>query len=179
MPDHIISVGTYGKHRVKDPKTGKRIAAHKIGYSGATSAVLLDLFAEKAHDVSPRRARYHYIQIEAESTARRGYLILKLTDEELERVKRLTRYHHRSSVYLWRDNQWLAFPTNQEADFTPPTGAGPDFNPSGLRATSPSSGQKEAATRYIAVEKSQRYPNEKPWFWISGDTYPHRELLKR
>ena len=32
---------------------------------------------------------------------------------------------------------------------------------------------------YIVAEKSQRNPNEKPWWWLSGNTYPHRQLLKQ
>ena len=31
----------------------------------------------------------------------------------------------------------------------------------------------------IVAEKSQRNPNEKPWWWLSGDTYPHRHVLKQ
>ncbi|MEQ8673796.1 MAG: hypothetical protein RLP44_26645 [Aggregatilineales bacterium] len=31
----------------------------------------------------------------------------------------------------------------------------------------------------ITVEKSQRDPSDTPWWWISGDTYPHRDTLKR
>jgi hypothetical protein len=44
---------------------------------------------------------------------------------------------------------------------------------------SPSSGEKETAVEGIHVEKSQRSPDEKPWYWLSGDTYPHRETLRR
>lgn len=32
---------------------------------------------------------------------------------------------------------------------------------------------------YVIAEKSQRNPNEKPWWWLSGNTYPHRHLLKQ
>ena len=31
----------------------------------------------------------------------------------------------------------------------------------------------------IFVEKSQLDPNKPPWYWLTSDTYPHRELLKR
>ena len=31
----------------------------------------------------------------------------------------------------------------------------------------------------IVAEKSQRSPNEKPWWWLTGNTYPHRQLLKQ
>ena len=32
---------------------------------------------------------------------------------------------------------------------------------------------------HIIAQRSQRNPNEKPWWWLSGNTYPHRELLKQ
>lgn len=31
----------------------------------------------------------------------------------------------------------------------------------------------------ITIEKNQLDPAKKPWWWIGGDTYPHRDLLKR
>ncbi len=31
----------------------------------------------------------------------------------------------------------------------------------------------------ITIEKSQLDPAKEPWWWIGGDTYPHRDLLKR
>ena len=30
----------------------------------------------------------------------------------------------------------------------------------------------------ITVERSQRDPTDKPWWWIKGDTFPHRDVLK-
>jgi hypothetical protein len=55
----------------------------------------------------------------------------------------------------------------------------PNFDPTGFRPASPSTGQRESSVEGITVEKSQRSPNEKPWYWLCGDTYPHRDLLKR
>src|SRR5690606_22045992 len=57
--------------------------------------------------------------------------------------------------------------------------SGPGFNPSGFRPVAPSTGEKEAALAGIRAEKSQRDPNQKPWWWLLGDTYPQRETLKR
>ena len=31
----------------------------------------------------------------------------------------------------------------------------------------------------ITARKSQRSPHDPPWWWITGDTYPHRALLKQ
>jgi hypothetical protein len=44
---------------------------------------------------------------------------------------------------------------------------------------SASTGTAEAAIAGITVEKNQRSENDTPWWWLRGDTYPHRDLLKR
>ena len=44
---------------------------------------------------------------------------------------------------------------------------------------SASSGEAEAAVSGITVEVSQRSASDTPWWWISGDTYPHKDTLKR
>lgn len=31
----------------------------------------------------------------------------------------------------------------------------------------------------ITAEKNQRRPEDTPWWWLGGNTYPHRDLLKR
>ncbi len=179
MSEHIVAVSTYGSQRVNDPAAKQRVSAYKIGYTGAGSAVLLELFGAKAHDVSSRRARYHYVQIDVDVTVRHGFIVLKLTDDELATAEAIARRCHRADAYLWRDDMWLEFPNSRESDYKPPVSTGPRFNPSGLRATSPSTGEKEAAVKGIVVEKSQHDPNKPPWWWISGDTHPHRESLKR
>jgi hypothetical protein len=38
---------------------------------------------------------------------------------------------------------------------------------------------KNVAVEGIHAEKSQRDANQKPWYWLLGDTYPQREILKR
>src|SRR5690606_16101879 len=39
--------------------------------------------------------------------------------------------------------------------------------------------EAESAIVGITVEKTQRSDNDTPWWWLRGDTYPHRDLLKR
>ena len=34
-------------------------------------------------------------------------------------------------------------------------------------------------TAGIIVEKNQRSESDTPWHWLRGETYPHRDLLKR
>lgn len=177
---HIIAVHTYGSQRVKHPRTKQTVSAYKIGYSSAAPDVLLALYGAKARDVSSRQASYRYIQIDGETSVRHGYLLLKLTTDELARVEAVTRQHPRAAVYRWHDNRWLEFPHGSNPAYSDLAGrSGPDFDPSGYRPVSPSTGEKEAAVEGIRAEKSQRSPNEKPFWWLLGDTYPHRELLKR
>jgi len=176
---HIIAVHTYGAQRIKHPRTKQVVSAHKIGYTSAAPDVLLTLYGSKAHDVSSKQASYRYIQIDGETSVRHGYLLLKLTVEELARAETVTRKYHRAAVYLWRDGQWQELPNSRTHAYAAPSSYGPDFDPSGYRPVSPSTGEKEVAVEGIRAEKSQRSPTEKPWWWLLGDTYPHRDILKR
>jgi hypothetical protein len=178
--NHIIAVHTYGSNRVKSRFTGQTVSAYKQGYTSASSAVLLALYGNKARDVSSKHASYHYIQIDAETTVRHGYLLLKVTDAELAKTEAITRQVHRPAVYRWQNDGWLEFPNLTHNDYTPIIGrSGPTFNPTGMRIVVASTGEAEPAIDGITVEVSQRSETDKPWHWIHGDTYPHRELLKR
>lgn len=177
---HILAVHTYGSQRVKQPGTNQPVSAYKIGYSSAACEVLLALFGAKARDVSSPHASYRYVQIDGETTVRHGYLLLNVTADELARAEAVTRRNHRAAVFVWREDQWLELPNSRDNTYVEPTArSGPGFNPSGFRPVSPSTGEKEAAVEGIRAEKSQRDPNQKPWWWILGDTYPQRETLKR
>lgn len=57
--------------------------------------------------------------------------------------------------------------------------SGPNFNPQGYRTVAPTSKQIDATNTGITIERSQRDPNKDPWYWVSGNTFPHRTLLKR
>jgi hypothetical protein len=82
--------------------------------------------------------------------------------------------YHRAAVFVWRDDRWLELPNSRDAALGR---SGPGFNPSGFHQVSPATGEKEAAVEGIRVEKSQRSPEERPGWWILGDTYPQRETL--
>lgn len=180
MASIIIALSTYGSQRIKHPHTKQTISAYKMGYSSAASAVLLALYGDQARDVSSKHASYHYIQIDTEVTVRHGYILLKITAEELAKAEAITRKTHRPAVYRWQENVWQEFPCINRAEYTPIIGrSGPDFNPTGMLIVSASTGEAESAIAGITVEKSQRSPSDTPWHWIRGDTYPHRELLKR
>ena len=176
----ILALHTYGSQRVKHPHTKQTVSAYKIGYTSAASAVLLALYGDQARDVSSKQASYHYVQIDAEVTVRHGHILLKVNAGELAKSEAITRRVHRPAVYRWQDDAWQEFPSLNQPDYTPIIGrSGPNFNPMGMLIVSASSGEAEAALQGITVEKSQRSPSDTPWWWISGDTYPHRELLKR
>ena len=177
---HILAVHTYGSQRVKRPGTNQMVSAYKIGYSSAACEVLLALYGTKARNVSSSHASYRYIQIDGDTSVRHGYLLLTVTADELARAEAVTRRHHRAAVFIWREDKWLELPNSRDNDYIEPMGrSGPSFNPSGFRPVSPSTGEKETAVEGIRVEKSQRSPQERPWWWILGDTYPQRETLKR
>ena len=177
---HVLAVHTYGSHRVKHPQTGQTVSAYKLGYTSAASAVLLALYRNQAQDVSSRHASYHYVQIRADVNVRHGYILLKVSDDELTRAEAVTIQSHRPAVYRWLDGGWQELPNLRSAHYQPVDRyAGPDFNPTGMQIVSASSGEAEAAVSGITVEKSQRSENDTPWWWIRGDTYPHRDLLKR
>lgn len=178
--DTIVAISSYGSHRVKNRHTGKTVSAYKIGYSSAASAVLMALYGDRARDVSSKQASYHYIQIDAEVTVRHGYILLKVSDVELASAEAITRQTHRPAVYRWQDNAWVEFPSLKSPDYAPVIGrSGPGFNPTGMRIVAAATGEAEAAVSGILVEKTQRSASDTPWFWLRGDTYPHRETLKR
>lgn len=180
MNTHIIAIATYGSHRVKHPHTGQMVSAHKLGYTSAASAVLLALYGQQAQDVSSKHASYHYVQIHAEVTVRHGYILLKVNDSELTRAEAITIQSHRPAVYRWLDGAWQEFPNIRSAQYQLIIShSGPNFNPTGMLIVSASTGEAEAAITGITAEKSQRSENDTPWWWLRGDTYPHRDLLKR
>ena len=90
MNEHILGISSYGSHRVKHPQTGQMVSAYKLGYTSAASAVLLALYGDQAQDVSSKHASYHYVQVDAEVTVRHGYILLKVTDDELTRAEAIT-----------------------------------------------------------------------------------------
>jgi len=176
----LLAVHTYGSQRVKNPRTKTIVSAYKIGYSSAACETLLTLYGAKARDVSSAQASYHYVQIDGDTSVRHGYLLLNVSADELAQMETVTRRYHRAAVFLWRESKWWEFPNSGSADYIQPTPySGPNFDPSGYRPVSPVTGEKEAAVEGIYVEKSQRSADEKPWYWLLGNTYPQREMLKR
>jgi len=180
MAEYIIAVDTYGAQRVTAPQTGKIVSAYKMGYTSAVTAVLLALYGTNARDVSPKQASYRYVQIDGDVVVRHGHILLTLTADELAKAEQIARQSHRAGVFLWRDKKWWTFPDSNHADFTEPGyRSGPTFDPTGFRPPSPSTGERESIITGIVAERSQREEGGKVWWWLTGETYPHRDLLKR
>jgi len=187
-PLHLIAIETYGSQRVRAPASGAiakltegMVSAFKIGYSTVGRAVLLDLYGSRALDVTSKHASYHYVSLEGDVSAHNGYLLLALTEEEFERVKQITRVHpsRRTGIFWWHENQWWHFPYKDEGDFSRAMNrTGPSIDPTRYRVVSPSSGEKVSAVEGIRAEYSQHSPHEPGWWWLTGETYPHRDLLK-
>jgi hypothetical protein len=100
MNDLVLAIHTYGSNRVTDPQTRKPVSAHKIGYSSAASAILLALLGDKARNVTSTRASYHYIAIDANIAVRHGYLLFKISAEELAKAETIAQKHLRSGACL-------------------------------------------------------------------------------
>jgi len=180
-PLYMIAVDSYGSQRVRAPASGAMVSAFKIGYSTVGRAVLLALYGSRALDVTSKHASYHYVSLEGDVSAHNGYLLLALNEEEFERVKQITRVHpsRRTGIFWWHENQWWHFPYTGEAEFSPAANrTGPSIDPTRYRIVSPSSGDKISTVEGIRAEYSQRSPHEPGWWWLSGETYPHRDLLK-
>jgi hypothetical protein len=185
-PPYLIAVETYGSQRVRAPASGAMVSAYKLGYSTVGKAVLLKLYGSQTLDVTSRHTSYHYVHISGATCVHHGYLLLALTEAEFTQVKQITRQHpaQRTGIWWWHDQQWRHFPyanaPHGEAEFALPVGrTGPNFDPTRLHPISPSSGEQVATVQGIQAEYSQHSPDEPGWWWLPGDTYPQRDLLKR
>lgn len=181
MPQHLIAIDTYGAQRVRAPASGTIVSAYKIGYTTLGRDVLLNLYGSHALDVTPKQASYHYVSIAGETSVHNGFLLFSLSDEELAKVERYTRYHpsSRSGCWRWLDAKWQRFPTAANVEYLPAIGRdGPNFDPTRFRPVSPSTGTKVESGEEIRAEKSQR-EGQKTWWWLTGNTYPHKDMLKR
>lgn len=170
---NIIAIATYGSQRVKPPHSKIRVSAHKIGYTNAGRAVLLALLGDQARVVSPLQARYHYVQINVDITVRHGYLVLKVSDDELVKIEPLTAAVDRPAIYRWMGEAWREFPSRNHPNYQAlPERRGPSFHPNSLRIGTTTGDKESASSDTIIAEQ------DNGWWWLRGDTYPHRATLK-
>ena len=178
MSSHILAVHTYVSHRVKDPQTKKRISAQKIGYSSASADILLALYDHQARDVSTKRQSYRYIAITGQLEVHQGYILLRVNEEELAQTETLGKLWRHAGAYLYREGMWQELPNQSRPTYREATGYnGPQFDPRGYQVATIGEASAEDHVD-ISVERVQKSATEPPWYWISGDTYPHRKLLK-
>ena len=178
---HLFAIHTYGSERVRDANSGETVSAYKLGYYGTESAVLVALYGQRARKVAVSRASYHYVALDkdAPKAVHGGYFLFDLTDDELARAEAVTRrFPHDSSVscYRWMNGAWHDLPTAKR-DYKPIAHlylAISRIKPGDHRAARlDESDSASANTDRLILTR------EGDWYWISGDTYPHRELLKR
>src|SRR5579864_3681806 len=168
---HFIAVLTYGKEQQDG------VPSFKIG-RGVSADVLLALFGSRARENTPPRASYRYIHLDVKgATTHQYYLVLRLTADEKAMVETLCRSHgHSVALYLWQDGRWLQFPCAPQAHYIDPQsygGSRPKFPPTVapfLTLSRPSNApDASTGTHGLTIEQSGN------WWWIGGDTYPHKE----
>src|SRR5258708_2904017 len=178
-PRHVVAVDTYGTEQVFHPATRQRVSAIKC--TRAAPDILKLLFGALAEDVTPSRASYSYIRLTVDYHLKKSYLIVRLTDTELSGVEALTRLQpYGQLVFLWRNNAWHEFPCQRHADYclASATGSTSYLRFSGvIPALLPSRQAASAEAKPFAPPASLTIEQSGNWWWIGGETYPHREAL--
>jgi len=176
---YFIAVLTYGTERHGDKSD------FKLG-NGSGVDVLLALFGDRAHEFVAPRGSYRYVHVDVKGfRTHRNYLVLRVTDEEKVRVEAICRTKGSFTwVYLWESEgrRWLEFPSTPQAHYIDPSsygGSSPKFPPTHAALVTPSrlteTPEMETTgngSNGLTVEQSGN------WWWISGDTYTHKETLK-
>lgn len=173
---HFVAVLTYGTERHGDKSD------FKLG-NGSGADVLLALFSGHAHEFVMPRASYRYVHVDVQNfRTHKNYLMLRITDEEKARVETICRTKGSYTwVYLWESEgrRWLEFPSAPQAHYIDPSSYGgscPKFPPTHAAFVTPSRltemPETETTGGALTIEQSGN------WWWISGDTYTHKETLK-
>ncbi len=172
---YFVAVLTYGTEKQRG------VSSFKIG-NGAGTDVLLALFGERAKEMTPPQASYRYVHVDGPRlTAHRNYIVLRVTLDEKAQVEAICRKQGSFTwVYLWESEtqRWLEFPCSPQAHYIDPSsygGACPKFPPTHATFATPSRLDTELPT---ATTNSLTVTQSDDWWWIGGDTYPHREALR-
>ena len=173
---HFIAVLTYGKEKHGDQSD------FKLG-QGAGMNVLLDLFGNHAREFVAPRASYRYVNLDVKGiSAHRNYLVLCINPDEKAQVETICRQQGSYTwVYLWENDtrRWLEFPSAPQAHYIDPSSYGgscPKFPPTHARFVTPSKLTDDAPE--ISSAGGLTVTQSGDWWWIAGDTYPHREALR-
>jgi len=174
---HFIAVLTYGKEKHGDQSD------FKLG-QGAGTEVLLTLFGTHAREFTLPRATFRYMYVDVPSVStHKNYVVLRVTSDEKAQVETVCRRQgHYTWVYLWEPEfrRWLEFPCAPQALYVDPTSYGgicPKFLPTDTAFVTPSQLNNEVAKESVLLGKVTLTQSD-DWWWITGDTYPHRETLR-
>jgi|GEM_PF-1122636 len=173
---HFIAVLTYGKEKHGDQSD------FKLG-QGAGTDVLLSLFGNRAQEFVMPCASYRYVNLDVKGiSAHRNYLVLNVTPNEKARVEVICRKQGSYTwVYLWEQDsrRWLEFPSAPQAHYIDPSSYGgscPKFPPTHAKFVTPSKLTDDVLESKSAGSLTVTQSGD--WWWIAGDTYPHREALR-
>jgi len=173
---YFIAVLTYGKEKHGDQSD------FKLG-QGAGMSVLLALFGSHAREFVVPRASYRYVNLDVKGiSAHRNYLVLNVTPDEKAQVDSICRQQGSYTwVYLWEQDsrRWLEFPSAPQAHYIDPSSYGgscPKFPPTHAKFVTPSKLTDDAPESKSVG--SLTFTQSSDWWWIGGDTYPHREALR-
>jgi hypothetical protein len=187
----IVAMRTYGKEMMRDPhnKNGARLSAIKC--TASVAHALLALYGASARDLTSKQASYHYLALKPLPSLRHNWLLFHLTEHELATVESHCRQAVFHWIYLWQSDHWCEFPSRDYPEFrdvrTFPTAGHPRFAPESaqcIRISALTADQKRAdasdeeSARSSESGSTIQAKRIRDWWWLSGDTYPHRELLK-
>lgn len=171
---HFIAVPTFGKERHEN------LPAFRLGL-GVRADVLLTLLGNQARELTSPRTDYRYVHLDVKDARTwHNHLVLRITSEEKGRVEAICRTNDNfTCVFLWEHERqrWLEFPGMPAAhyvDASTRSGADPKFLPVHAAFITPSrlAEKDETPAKEITVHQSGN------WWWLAGDTYPHKEALK-
>ena len=172
----FIAVLTYGKENHGDQSD------FKLG-QGAGMSVLLALFGRHAREFIVPRASYRYVNLDVKGiSAYRNYLVLNVTPDEKAQVETICRKQGSYTwVYLWEQStrRWLEFPSAPQAHYIDPSSYGgscPKFPLTHAKFITPSKLTDDVPE--ISSVGGLTVTQSGDWWWIAGDTYPHREALR-
>lgn len=181
-----ICVDTYERQHDKyDKQLGQKVAAFKMGPIEALVA-LAGLGPQRARRVVPRReGGYTYVQLlkdyERDIRRENHYLVFEIDEAQQAAVERITRQIDLPCrAFRLQDGQWLHFPTKTQSDYQPPDESRRRYLR--LPATPGSSlaiqTTAELSGSGLTIARTEKAGGD-PWWWIGGDTYPHKDLLRR
>jgi hypothetical protein len=175
-----ICVNYYERQpRKHDKQLGRDVPAYKLG--PVEALIALTGLGDRARRVIPKReGGYTYVQIHDENTIQREnhYLVFNVDDAQQVAIERITRQIDLPRrAFLFTDERWQHFPTKTQSDYQPPD------NNRYLRLPAPPGSSRTIQTTAeltgsdLIISRTEK-PGGEPWWWIGGETYPHKDMLR-